>query len=223
MPFWNAAIACARSRRKVKYIAQRLIRQSVGRVEFFGFEGNAVTLFEFFLGDLRPQHVDKYSSLVHQAGCQARHGIDAVGVQHQNLAKELFLLLQVFQSPGFGSQGHSAEQQVARLRVGFARFALAGGRDDDLPPDGVGDARGDPVLQRKQVGAVAIEGLGPELPAGGGVGQLGIDADFFTAALHIALQGVAHAQILAHLLDIDLLVLKRVRSRRGNHKEPRRA
>ena len=92
-------------------------------------------------------------------------------------------MLQGFQPTGLGSQGHSAEQQVARLPVGFARFALASGRHDDLPPDGIGNARGDPVLQGKQVGAVAIEGLGPELPAGGGVGQLGVDADFFTAAL----------------------------------------
>src|SRR5678815_332575 len=95
--------------------AQRLIGQSVGRVEFVGFEGNAVTLFDFFLSDLWPQHVDKYSSLVQQAGCQLRHGIDAVGVQRRNLAKELFLLLQVFQTPGLGSQGYSAEQQIARL------------------------------------------------------------------------------------------------------------
>ena len=68
-------------------------------------------------------------------------------------------------------------------------------------------------MQGKQVGAVAIEGLGPELPAGGGVGQLGVDADFFTAPLHVALQCVAHPQILAHLLDIDLLVFESVRSR----------
>ena len=78
-------------------------------------------------------------------------------------------------------------------------------------------------MQRKQVGAVAVEGFGPELPAGGGVGQLSVDADLFDAALHIALQDIAHRQILAHLLDIGLLVLKSVRSRRGNHKQPRRA
>ena len=71
----------------------------------------------------------------------------------------------------------------------------------------VGQSRHDLILQLEQVGHVLLETVGPQMRAGFGVDELGVDAHPVLVALHRAFEHVADAEFLADLLGVDALAL----------------
>ena len=69
------------------------------------------------------------------------------------------------------------------------------------------DLLGNAVLEGKHVSHGAVVAIGPKVPAGGRVDQLGIDAHLVAHAPHAALQHVAHAQFFGYLAHLHLLAL----------------
>ena len=72
------------------------------------------------------------------------------------------------------------------------------------------------VLEREDVGILAIVALGPDMAAGLAVYQLRIDPYVVAGAAHGALQHVAHTELARDLADVDRLILvgeRRVRGR----------
>ena len=68
--------------------------------------------------------------------------------------------------------------------------------------------RDDRVLRLQQIGAGRVELFGPEMRAGAGVDELGVDPHPIAARLHRAFENIAHAQILADRLGVDRLALE---------------
>jgi hypothetical protein len=86
-------------------------------------------------------------------------------------------------------------------------LALAGGfRRDQLLLERDRDPGCDLVLQSEQIARVAVEALGPQMRAGRGIDQLGIDADLIARPLDATLQHIADAQLAADLLCVGRLV-----------------
>jgi hypothetical protein len=54
---------------------------------------------------------------------------------------------------------------------------------------------------------VAVEAIGPDVAAARGVDELHVDAHLHAGAAHAAFEHVAHAELPAHLLDVDALLL----------------
>src|SRR3979490_1098438 len=69
------------------------------------------------------------------------------------------------------------------------------------------DRSGDLVLNRKSVLDLAVVAPGPAMGAGGGVDQLGADADAVAGAANAALQDVARAKLAPDLTHVDGLAL----------------
>src|SRR6476661_8808288 len=75
------------------------------------------------------------------------------------------------------------------------------------------DPSGDFVLDRKGVLEFAIVALGPKMGTGGGVDQLGTDADAVAGAANAALQHVARAKLapdLPHVYGLALVAEARI-------------
>src|SRR5262249_1530706 len=68
------------------------------------------------------------------------------------------------------------------------------------------DARGDALLQVEQFREIAVVAVDPDQRAAFDVGQLSGDAQPHVGAANAAAQHVAHAQLLADLLQVDRLV-----------------
>ena len=64
------------------------------------------------------------------------------------------------------------------------------------------------VLHREDIGQVAVEPLGPEVPASGRVDELRGDPDARAGFAHASLEDVAHAKAFADLTDMDVLALE---------------
>ena len=62
---------------------------------------------------------------------------------------------------------------------------------------------GNLILQRENVGQLAIMAIGPDMLAGGGVYELRCDAHAITALAHAPFEHITHAQFTTHLLYID--------------------
>ena len=73
-------------------------------------------------------------------------------------------------------------ERVDRTCLAEARFFFR--RDDDL--DFARDLAGDFTLQRKDVAKIALVTFGPEVLVGGGVDELGRDADALAVTKHRA-------------------------------------
>src|ERR1700739_2248352 len=89
-----------------------------------------------------------------------------------------------------------------RLTVGALDLGLA-----QLWFDRAGDAGRDLVLQVENVVERAVEAVGPDVSAGRGVDQLPGDAHPVAGFAHAAFEHVAHAELLCHLLHVDLPAL----------------
>src|SRR5262245_14968782 len=83
-----------------------------------------------------------------------------------------------------------------------------------------GDPGGDLILQRKQIARIPVETLGPEVPAGLGIDQLGVYADLIPMALDTAFENITHAQFTTQLLCIDRFALIGERGISGDHQAP---
>ena len=59
------------------------------------------------------------------------------------------------------------------------------------------------VLRREDVREIAVEPLGPEMPAGAGIDELRRDAHAFAGLADAALEHKAHAQVAPDLLHFD--------------------
>ena len=77
---------------------------------------------------------------------------------------------------------------------------------DQLEVEGNGDLAGYLVLQREQILGIMVETLGPDMQAGLGIDQLGIDPDSLARAADAALQHIAHAELAADLANIERLL-----------------
>ena len=95
------------------------------------------------------------------------------------------------------------------LALEFEEFRLdrAGDRADDL------------VLQFEQIGQVAIVPLGHDVVVGVGPDQLRRDPHPMPRFAHAAFEHIAHAQLLADLLDVDGLALVGEGRVAGDHRE----
>jgi hypothetical protein len=85
-------------------------------------------------------------------------------------------------------------------------LAFACRQNHHLVADAVADARGHLVLQRKQVGHVTFEDVGPLLRTGLRVGELGMDPKPVAVGHHAALKNETHPQIATDLLHGHRLV-----------------
>ena len=79
----------------------------------------------------------------------------------------------------------------------------------------------DLVLDREDVGQVAVEAVGPDVPAVLAADQLPGDPHPRAGLADAALQHEAHAELLAHLLHVDGLALVRERGVAGDDEQPR--
>ena len=101
-----------------------------------------------------------------------------------------------------------AQEAVVRLQVRRADAddaGLLGGRQPDL--ERRHDLERDLVLDGEDVGELAVVAVGPEMPAGRRVDQLGGDAHPLAGAPHAALEHMADAQLPADHPEIDRLAL----------------
>ena len=119
---------------------------------------------------------------------------------------------------GFEPCGASPENVVQRVGIGGRPGGL---RADQREIERDSDAAGDLVLQGKQIADVALEPLGPQMRAGLGIDQLGVDADLLGRALDAAFKHIAHAQLAADLLGVDRLALVGERGIARNHEAAR--
>ena len=90
-------------------------------------------------------------------------------------------------------------------RIGTLRPA-GGLRADQFLVERHGDPAGDLVLQRQQIGCVAVEPLRPQMSVVLGIDQLCVEADPVSGALYAPLQYVAYTELSADLLRVDRLV-----------------
>jgi hypothetical protein len=98
------------------------------------------------------------------------------------------------------------------------RFLLLG---QQLEPQGRNDLLGDLILDRENVGEVAIVALGPEMVAGRSVDQLGGDPNAVAGLAHAAFQHVADAEFARDLADIDRAALEGECGVAGDHRQRR--
>jgi len=64
------------------------------------------------------------------------------------------------------------------------------------------------ILQLEKIGKILLEPVGPKMRAGLAIDKLRIDAHSVLVALHGAFEDIAHAQLLADLLGVDVLALE---------------
>jgi hypothetical protein len=69
----------------------------------------------------------------------------------------------------------------------------------------IADPARDLVLQSEQIARVTVEPLGPQMHIGLSVDQLGLDPDPITRSADATFQDIAHIQLAADLLGIDLV------------------
>ncbi len=72
---------------------------------------------------------------------------------------------------------------------------------------GIRDPRDNVHLQFAELGAVAIEAVGPNMCAGVGRDKLGVDSYVFAGAPHASFERVTHAEFAPNLLHVDRLAL----------------
>ena len=82
------------------------------------------------------------------------------------------------------------------------------------------DPRPDLVLKVEDVGRIAVVAFRPEVDAGLGVDQLGVDADAPAGLAHAALDHVAHAELAGHLAHVERLALVGEGRIAGDDQEP---
>ena len=81
----------------------------------------------------------------------------------------------------------------------------------------IGQSRDHLILQLEQVGDVFLEAVGPEMRAGVRIDELGVDAHAVLVALHRAFEHIAHAELLADILGVDVLALEGEGGVAGDH------
>jgi hypothetical protein len=107
--------------------------------------------------------------------------------------------------------GQLAGQSSSRpAAFGFAKFGL----------DGPGDALGDLILNREDLGQFAIVVFGPDLGSRDRIDEQRRDADAVGRAPHAPLQDVAHAEVPRDLLDVDGAPLEGKAGVAGDDEEP---
>jgi hypothetical protein len=79
------------------------------------------------------------------------------------------------------------------------------------------DAAGYLVLHGKRVACVTVEPLCPQMRAGLGINQLGIDPDLIARTPYAPFQHIAHTEFVTDLLRIDRLVFVGERGIAGDH------
>ena len=77
---------------------------------------------------------------------------------------------------------------------------------DQLEIECDGDAGRDLILQREQVGGIALEPLRPQMRIGLGVDQLRVDADLVARAAHAPFEHIADRKLAADLFGVDRFV-----------------
>ena len=103
---------------------------------------------------------------------------------------------------GFEPQSARSENIVQRVRMIGRPCRL---RADQLDIERVPDPTGDLVLHGKQIADLMVEPLGPNMCVGRGIDQLGIDAHLISRPRDASFEHIAHAQLAADLLRVDLL------------------
>ena len=93
----------------------------------------------------------------------------------------------------------------------------------ELRLDRCGDARRDLVLQREDVGQLAVVSLCPDMIAGRRVHKLGGDAHPLSALAHASFEHIAHPEIAPHLLHVRRLALVDERRIASDDEEPAQA
>ena len=78
---------------------------------------------------------------------------------------------------------------------------------DQLNPERIGEARDELHLQLAELAALAVEPVGPDMRAGLGRDELGVDRDLLAEAAHAAFEHIAHAEFAPDLLGVDGLAL----------------
>src|SRR5580700_11384263 len=100
--------------------------------------------------------------------------------------------------------GQTLKMKVHRVggRSLFGASRLGG---DELGVQGAREARDDLILHVEEIGERLIEPFGPEMIARFGVDELHVDAHAVSAALNAALKDIADVQLVADLLQINVL------------------
>ncbi len=96
----------------------------------------------------------------------------------------------------------AAQESIIRLQIVRAlsrETLLLGVRQIDL--ERIDDLPRQFVLDFEYVGEVAVEAVGPDVPAGGRIDQLGGDPYPVARLAHAAFQHIANAQLPGHLRD----------------------
>ena len=114
--------------------------------------------------------------------------------------------------------GPAAHNEIAR--VGIDRvFVLdpAAGIAEELNIRASSQAAGDLVLRFREVRAIGVEPVGPEMRAGFGIDQLRVHPNLVTGPPHAAFEDIANAELAADLLYVDRLALVGKSGVAGDH------
>ena len=104
-------------------------------------------------------------------------------------------------------RAHGRLPGVQALRILASRALHL--RNEHLRRDDADDVARDLVLKDEQVGQLAIVFLRPEVSAGGGVDELGRDANAVRGAAHAAFENVANAELASDRPNVDRLAFER--------------
>ena len=115
---------------------------------------------------------------------------------------------------------HPLQVVIVRLLVGGRALRAAlrvGGRQRQL--ERRDDSARNLVLDHEHVLDVLLEGLGPDVIAGGDIDQAHVDAHLVAGSLDTAVEDILRAQLLSSLLRIDLLILESKDRSTGDDRE----
>jgi hypothetical protein len=78
---------------------------------------------------------------------------------------------------------------------------------DQFHPERIGESRDDVELQLPEIGALPLKPVSPQMRAGFGRDELGVDRDLLAGPPHAPFEHIANAKLLADFLGVEVLAL----------------
>src|SRR5262249_6867318 len=104
------------------------------------------------------------------------------------------------------TQGQAAHHEIACIRI-YRLFLLdpAAHIFDEFDIKSSGEAAGDFVLHLREVGAIGVNAIGPDMCAAFGVDQLRVHSNLVAGPPDATFEYIADAELTADLLRVDRL------------------
>src|SRR5262245_34656474 len=128
----------------------------------------------------------------------ARHSCQRftiVRIKSNGLSEKVLLLLQALQGLRLIVGDNASDDQGVRILIDLPRLSLARRGNENLSPERVYDPSCNLILEREQVGAVAVEAVGPNLDRASPIDELCAYAHVLATSLHAAFEGKLHSEV----------------------------